>query len=596
MLEKTNIRLLLRYELFGRLLWTAVLLPLLFGLLNLAMHVSGYRYLTGENFRSFVFRPFTILIILIAALVVALTTLTDICATIYILTDRCNDCAETLVYSVRKMLSLVLSRRTVLLVPVALLSVIVGGVGLGVVAAQHFAVGGFILNWLIQHSLMPAAVFGSLVIAVLFFCFLYVFHFCVLEGDSFRDANRKNRKMRKGHRTGEVLVIVAVQLAFYIIYFAVAAFGILVIVGVRTALRRFGVSYAMPTFAMVTLLTVFSVFFISLCAPVLYIAISWMYDRRTGMFRKIKWMPVSAPTEKRRLRLHKTGTAVLTVSSLILCMVYIYMGYRGRFNLPIEYIHTTEVTAHRGASRDCPENTMAAFREAAEQGADWIELDIQQSRDRQLFIMHDRNFKRTTGVNKFAWELDYDEIRTLDAGKWFGREFAGEPIPLLSEAIDFAKEVDIRLNIELKPTGNETDFEQQLVDLIHEKEFVDHCVVTSQLYDSIKKVKDLDENIQTVYVMGFAYGPINNLTAADQFSINVRSVTDQMVSRIHNAGRQILAWTVNSRYRVKDMMEMHVDNVITDRPAMAKKVVMDELPGSWVQEFVRSLNRLLAVR
>ncbi len=195
------------------------------------------------------------------------------------------------------------------------------------------------------------------------------------------------------------------------------------------------------------------------------------------------------------------------------------------------------MTAHRGASVDYPENTMAAFEGAKELGADWIELDVQQSRDGQIFVMHDTNFMRTAGVDRNTWEMDYDEIRLLDVGSSFGSGFEGERVPLLSEVIAFAKRNGIKLNIEMKPTGHEREFEQRVAEIIEAERFWDKCVVTSQVYGVLEEVKLCDSRIQTVYVMSLAYGDINRLAAADHFSIEASSITEKMVSDVHNAGK-----------------------------------------------------------
>ena len=94
-------------------------------------------------------------------------------------------------------------------------------------------------------------------------------------------------------------------------------------------------------------------------------------------------------------------------------------------------------------------------------GADWIELDVQQSKDGQIFVMHDANFMRTAGIDCNTWELTYNKISRLDAGSFFDIKFNGEKIPLLTETIAFAKDNHIKLNIELKPTGHEEKFEKQ---------------------------------------------------------------------------------------------------------------------------------------
>jgi glycerophosphoryl diester phosphodiesterase len=205
--------------------------------------------------------------------------------------------------------------------------------------------------------------------------------------------------------------------------------------------------------------------------------------------------------------------------------------------------------------------------------------------------MHDDNFRRTTGYNAKAWDLSYDEIAKLDAGSFKGEDFAGERIPLLSEAIELAKEVGIRLNIELKPSVYEEGMEERLVDLLHETEFVDRCVVTSQQYNSISRIKQLDETITTVYVTGFAYGNVNRLIYADHFSVKSTSITPGLVRRVHNAGKQIYAWTVNSRDSINLMIDREVDNIITDNVALAKRCIAQEMASDTVNNLIQFLNR-----
>ena len=196
-------------------------------------------------------------------------------------------------------------------------------------------------------------------------------------------------------------------------------------------------------------------------------------------------------------------------------------------------------------------------------------------------------------MNKSAWDLTYDEIAGLDAGSFFSRNFAGEKIPLLSDVIDFAKRAKIPLNIEIKPSGHEESLESDLVNLLREKNFTGQCVVTSQSYGSIAKVKDLDPDIKTIYVMGFAYGNISRLKKADGFSVRYTSVTRDLVSRVHNAGREIYAWTVNSRWAIDDMIDRQVDNIITDNVPLAKSRIEKKESGDLLNEYIRLLNDLI---
>ena len=284
---------------------------------------------------------------------------------------------------------------------------------------------------------------------------------------------------------------------------------------------------------------------------------------------------------------------MLMISSIVLGTIFIDGLYKGKYNLNIEYVRKMEVTAHRGASVKYPENTMAAFVGAKKQGADWAELDVQQTKDKQIIVSHDTNLKRVTGVDKDVINMTYSEIEKLDAGKFKDVKFVGEKIPLLEEVIDYAKENNLKLNIELKPTGKEKDFEKQVVDLIKEKEFVDDCVITSQVYEVLENVKKVDKDIETVYVMSIAYGDITKLKYADHFSVEASNVSTELVKKVHKEGKQLYVWTVNTKESIESMVEYNVDNIITDDVPLAQKTIEESRQSNLINEFIKFVNNTL---
>ena len=112
------------------------------------------------------------------------------------------------------------------------------------------------------------------------------------------------------------------------------------------------------------------------------------------------------------------------------------------------------VIAHRGASGNAPENTMAAFKKAVALGANFIETDLQLSRDARLVAIHDATVNRTTNGQGTVHDMTLTELRRLDAGSWFGSEFAGERIPTLDEILAFSKKHDVVFYLEIKPGGS----------------------------------------------------------------------------------------------------------------------------------------------
>ena len=103
----------------------------------------------------------------------------------------------------------------------------------------------------------------------------------------------------------------------------------------------------------------------------------------------------------------------------------------------------------------------------------------------------------------------------------------------MSDVVNFADKNGMKLNIELKPTGHEKDFEKCVVDIINNADFADSCVITSQVYSVLENVKAYDASVTTVYVMSFAYGDINKLSAADSFSREGNIRMDSQHEREH---------------------------------------------------------------
>ena len=268
----------------------------------------------------------------------------------------------------------------------------------------------------------------------------------------------------------------------------------------------------------------------------------------------------------------------------------IFLVVSGKYNPNIEFVKKMEITAHRGASAKYPENTMAAFKGAFELRADWIELDVQQTKDRKIVVSHDTNLKRVTGVNKNIIEMTYDEIKNLDAGSFFDVKFKDERIPLLEDVLKYVIDKPIRLNIELKPTGEEVEFEKEVIDLINKYNYKERCVLTSQVHDVLKNIKEYDSSIKTVYVMSLALGDITKIEYADAFSVEASSVNKNLVKKVHNKGKEIYAWTVNKETSIQHMIDMNVDNIITDNIELGKELVNSNNYSYLIQELIEFLR------
>ena len=172
---------------------------------------------------------------------------------------------------------------------------------------------------------------------------------------------------------------------------------------------------------------------------------------------------------------------------------------------------------------------------------------------------------RATGCNANIYDLPYAQVQQLDAGRWFGQKYTGTRIPTLEEVLDQCKG-RIQLNIEIKPNAATPELEAETVRIIYEKGFEHDCVITSQSYDTLCKVKELAPEIQTGYILALGVGSYYDLPAADFFSVESTFITAGMVQQIHLRGKTISAWTINRQQDAEKLLQLGVDDLITDKP------------------------------
>jgi glycerophosphoryl diester phosphodiesterase len=226
---------------------------------------------------------------------------------------------------------------------------------------------------------------------------------------------------------------------------------------------------------------------------------------------------------------------------------------------------TVEITGHRGSKVKAPENTLSALRQAIAEGADYAEIDVQTTADGVVVLFHDADLMRVASVNRRLRDINYHELKDIDAGSWFAPEFSSERIPTLQEAIDLARG-RIKLNIELKFTWPDPTLTEKVASIIRQKGFSSDCVVSSLNFQSLTEIKRVFPELTTGFIVFKVAGNLPRMEA-DFMSINAARATPRLVRRLHRHGRAVHVWTVNDFNNVISMIEVGVDNIITDNPA-----------------------------
>ena len=232
------------------------------------------------------------------------------------------------------------------------------------------------------------------------------------------------------------------------------------------------------------------------------------------------------------------------------------------------------VTAHRGASGLAPENTLAAFKKAIEFQADFSELDVHLSKDGKVILMHDETVDRTTNGSGVVWELDAKELKALDAGSWFSADFTGEPVPDLQEVIHLVKG-KMKLNIEIKISGNEPNIAEKVVEIIRNNEFENDCFITSFDKEAVLRVKEIAPDLKTGLIFGTYSDDVFNGNW-EILSVNHNLVNKEFMEKAAEKNLVVHTWTVNEKDRMQQMIDLGVDGIITNFPNKLKELLAEK--------------------
>jgi glycerophosphoryl diester phosphodiesterase len=230
---------------------------------------------------------------------------------------------------------------------------------------------------------------------------------------------------------------------------------------------------------------------------------------------------------------------------------------------------TIEITGHRGSKVRAPENTLSALRQAIAEGADYAEIDVQTTADGVVVLLHDADLRRVASADRRLRDMNHHELKDIDVGSWFDPEFSKERIPTLQEAIDLARG-RIKLNIELKYTWPDPTLTQKVAKIIQQNGFSSDCVVSSLNFQAVTEMKAAFPEIITGFIVFTAAGNLSRMEA-DFLSINAARAAPRLVRRLHRNGREVHVWTVNDFNNVISMIEVGVDNIITDYPREVRR-------------------------
>lgn len=233
-----------------------------------------------------------------------------------------------------------------------------------------------------------------------------------------------------------------------------------------------------------------------------------------------------------------------------------------------------QLIAHRGASGLAPENTLAAIHAGFTYGAPMVEVDVQRSADGRLLLMHDLTVDRTTNGHGAVADLTWAEIQALDAGSHFSFRFAGEPAPSLEAALELAQADGVTLMIEVKDPERYPGLATNLIETIDRLAAPAQVLVISFDHDWIVEFQRQAPHIPVGFLAYWA-GSVPRVPAGQVVSVFWGSVLldPTLAPRLHEAGYEVIVFTVNHPQLMRWLLWLGVDGIVTDYPDRWSQVV-----------------------
>lgn len=556
-----------------------MLIPTIQFLFRIALTVTGYSYITRNNIGMFLVQPITVLVILILFVILGIYLLYEVSYLTayfsYIENGETPRQFRVIIWSFKR-LAEILMKRNFKIIPMTWIMVFVSNLPL----IFFFFKRSRLFRFFAERSFKnPAVIILLICLTVLLTWFvlkrLFVIHYCLAENLSYQEACKKSILLKRGkvlrtflYLAGWNVMVGAAVLAIYILTMAIIALCVSIIQDYNLAIATFlSINDRVNGFLTIGIFAVCTIADYALYTHLFY---QYKLEQDETLF-------INHTTDNITVNVGYYKRTV-QVTFIVLILINIYYFYDIVKNgSPMDYMNldAIKVTSHRGFSYDVPENTLPAIEKAINEQADYVEMDVRETKDGELVLLHDASLKRTTGLNKSIWDVNYGEVALLDAGSWVGEEFKGTRIPTLREALELCKG-KINVNIDLKYRTSSRDITEKVVNLIKEYDMELQCVITSTSLTALESIKKQDPDIHTGYITYQIFSSYYRSESIDFFSVRSNLVSKTLVEEVHKHGKEMHVWTVNSKSELERMKMIGVDNVITNNPAYAKGILYSE--------------------
>ncbi|MEG0250903.1 MAG: glycerophosphoryl diester phosphodiesterase membrane domain-containing protein [Peptostreptococcus sp.] len=573
-----NIKKFLKYQIITRGVLALIIIPL-YGLLSgYLVQKNGSAVSTNGDILKFMLTPSGGIFLLFFLAIVILEIIIEIGGYITISCKieggyKESSYWEILKYNIR-LLPRMLSVGGIIIFLYVIFMGPMSGIGFQLSFLKGFSMPNFIMSE-IDQSVIYTIIYtvGIILLIYVSLKFIFTFNYMIIEDMKASEAISASCKLFKDNRKNvlkemAVMLIVTAVISSFILFI-----WLTLIIKLSGQLNLDGYT---GRIIMIGLLQVQS--FGILVISILVVPFECYYV--TKLFYKmidekdVRYPQIAEKTK--RSMLDKILQKKKTLIGISLAALVLYSMTMGIFTREIVgYNNKIDVYGHRGYGVGTPENSLSAIKKSIDNKVDYIEIDVQRTKDREYVLNHDKTFERVSYnkpdfINKKTLDLTLDQIKTLDIGSKVSPRYAGEKVPTIEEVLDLCKN-KIKINLELKE-GVDNKMMDDLMDLVKKKGMKKQVFFTSLNINHTKYIEEKDSTFDTGLIYFIKLGNYSDV-AADYMIMEEREATESSIKKLHKKGKKVIVWTVNTQDSIDKFSKMDVDGIISDYPIEVKEAV-----------------------
>lgn len=575
-----NIKKFLKYQIITRGLLSIIIIPI-YGLLSgYLIQKDGSVVFTNGDILKFMLTPSGAIFLLFLFLIVVLEIIIEIGGYITISSKieanyKESSYWEILKYNIR-LLPRILSVGGIIILLYVIFMAPMSGVGFKLSFLKGFDMPNFIMSEIDQNTLYTIIYsVGIILLIYVSLKFIFTFNYMIINNMKANEAIKASSKLFKENRKTVLKELVVMLIVTALISSIVLFIWLTLIVKISGQLNLDGY---LSRIIMIALLQIqnFGILIIS----ILLVPFECYYV--TKLFYKlidpkdIEYPKIAEKTKKSMLDniLHKKKTLI----AIALTALLLYSMTMGIFTREIiGYNNHIKIYGHRGYGVGTPENSISAIKKSIDNNIDYIEIDVQRTKDRKYVLNHDKTFERVSYekpyfINKKVSDLNYSQIETLDIGRRVSQRYAGEKVPRIEEVLDVCKN-KIKINLELKE-GIDHEMIDDLMELARKKGMKKQVFFTSLNIRDIEYIENKDSTFDTGLIYFIKLGNYGSVDA-DYMIMEEREATDSNIKKLHKKGKKVIVWTVNTQESIDKFSKMDIDGIITDYPLEVKEAVSE---------------------